>query len=298
MPTLDQFQAFVAAAEAGSFSAAARHLGKAQSAVSTAVSNLEIDVGLELFDRSRRNPVLTAEGAALIPYAQAALQGNHEFIARATSLSEGDKARLTIAVEEGVAFQPVHGILEELAVNAPMTEIELLEPGRNDVAELLKSGRADLGVMLQQEDHVEGLYYRGVGYACLVPVCSRGHPLAELDQVSHADLRRHRQLITRSRSLEDQSHLRERKSPTLWYCDSPYLMIDLVSLGLGWALLPQAVARKRMERGEIVRLHFSFQQSEILQGIDLVWTERHALGPTGAWLKDRLLSLKPEAWRG
>ena len=59
-PSMEQLEAFVAAAAQGSFSGAARALGKAQSAVSTQISNLEIDLGVELFDRTGRNPVLTA----------------------------------------------------------------------------------------------------------------------------------------------------------------------------------------------------------------------------------------------
>jgi DNA-binding transcriptional LysR family regulator len=51
--TLDQLRKFVATADCGSFSVAARQLGKAQSAVSTAIGLLEADLGLELFDRSR-----------------------------------------------------------------------------------------------------------------------------------------------------------------------------------------------------------------------------------------------------
>lgn len=65
-PSLEQFKALLAAAETGSFSAAARRLGKAQSVVSTAIANLEIDLGLELFDRSGRYPVLTEAGAASV----------------------------------------------------------------------------------------------------------------------------------------------------------------------------------------------------------------------------------------
>ncbi len=60
--SLDQLQAFVAAAEAGSFSGAARVLRKAQSAVSTQVANLETDLGLALFNRTGRNPILTPAG--------------------------------------------------------------------------------------------------------------------------------------------------------------------------------------------------------------------------------------------
>ena len=65
--SIEQLEAFAAAAEQGSFSAAGRSLGKAQSAISTQVANLEIDLGVELFDRSGRSPVLTEAGARLLP---------------------------------------------------------------------------------------------------------------------------------------------------------------------------------------------------------------------------------------
>ena len=54
--------AFVEAAASGSFSAAARRMRKSQSTISTAISNLETDLGLTLFDRSTRQPTLTAQG--------------------------------------------------------------------------------------------------------------------------------------------------------------------------------------------------------------------------------------------
>ncbi|MGB1320924.1 MAG: LysR family transcriptional regulator, partial [Vibrio gallaecicus] len=48
----DKIKAFVYAAECGSFSAAAKKQGKAQSWISNAISDLEIDLNLSLFDRS------------------------------------------------------------------------------------------------------------------------------------------------------------------------------------------------------------------------------------------------------
>ena len=79
MPNIENFRAFVLAAELGSFSAAARQMGKAQSAVSTAIANLEIDCDVLLFDRSSRNPVLTKAGEALLASAKGILRGNQEF---------------------------------------------------------------------------------------------------------------------------------------------------------------------------------------------------------------------------
>ena len=88
MTSFDQLQAFVAAADQGSFSAAGRSLAKAQSAVSTAVINLEIDLAVELFDRSTRSPKLTVAGRTLLRYARSVLRSHHELVAHAASVSE------------------------------------------------------------------------------------------------------------------------------------------------------------------------------------------------------------------
>ena len=64
--TLDQFRTFIAAVDEGSFSAAGRRLGRAQSVVSQTLANMEGQLGIQLFDRSGRIPVLTESGRALL----------------------------------------------------------------------------------------------------------------------------------------------------------------------------------------------------------------------------------------
>ena len=57
--TLDQLRVLIAVADEGSFSGAARRLGRVQSAISQAVQTLEATLELALFDRSAKKPVLT-----------------------------------------------------------------------------------------------------------------------------------------------------------------------------------------------------------------------------------------------
>lgn len=296
MPSVDQLQAFVAAVDEGSFSAAGRSLRKAQSAVSTAISNLEIDIGVELFDRSGRNPQLTEAGTALLKFARSVLQSNQEFHSHAASISEGIETQLCIAVEQGMFVHSLTDILSELGEQFPFVEVEILDPGINDVPSLLKEARADIGMMMEQEAYPQGFHFRGVGYSRLVPVCGRAHPLAERKQVSHADLRQYRQLMMRSRSLRPDDQVRDRKSPKVWFSESPYVVMELLISGLGWSVLPQTVVSEKLNTGELIRLHYEFQQTEILQGVDVVWTERQALGSAGQWLLNELLALKPGLW--
>ena len=73
MFSIEQLQAFVATVEAGSFSAAARGLSKAQSVISQHIINLEIDCNATLFERTGRYPQLTEAGKQLLPQAKAVL---------------------------------------------------------------------------------------------------------------------------------------------------------------------------------------------------------------------------------
>lgn len=67
-PTLDQLKVFLAVVETGSFTAAAKRLRRAVSAISYAIATLEQQLGLELFDRQgSRTPALTEAGVAMLP---------------------------------------------------------------------------------------------------------------------------------------------------------------------------------------------------------------------------------------
>lgn len=296
MANLDQLTALVTAVDEGSFSAAARKLGKAQSAISTAIINLEIDSDVELFDRSARNPVLTESGSRLLRYARSALRAAEEFRAQAKSISAGTEATIGIAIEQGIFVHSLMGIFEDLAEQFPHLQLELFDPGPHEVAELLKSGRADIGIMIEQETYPQGFHFIGIGHSQLIPVCSRKHPLTKLERVSLANLREYRQLITRSLSATIQTSQKEQVSPQNWVGESPFLTMDLVLSGIGWSELPWTVVNEKLTTGELLRLNYDYQQSSILQGVDLVWTNQRTLGPSSQWLLRSLQALPPELW--
>jgi len=104
--SLDQLRTFIAAADEGSFSAGGRRLRRAQSVVSQTLANLETQLGVKLFDRSSRSPVLTKQGVALLAEARAVVGGMDAFKARAKGLSDGLEAELSVVVD--VVF-PLNG---------------------------------------------------------------------------------------------------------------------------------------------------------------------------------------------
>jgi DNA-binding transcriptional LysR family regulator len=97
--SLDQLRTFIAAADEGSFSAAGRRLSRAQSVVSQTLANLEGQIGVKLFDRSGRFPVLTDRGRALLADARTVAGNMDLFKARAKSLAGGLEPELSVAVD-------------------------------------------------------------------------------------------------------------------------------------------------------------------------------------------------------
>src|SRR5450759_5992141 len=85
--TLDQLRTFIAAVDEGSFSAAGRKLRRAQSVVSQTLANLEGQLGVKLFDRKGRLPVLTEQGRALLAHARAVAGDMDLFKAHAKGLA-------------------------------------------------------------------------------------------------------------------------------------------------------------------------------------------------------------------
>src|SRR5260370_21296047 len=90
--SLDQLRAFIAAVDEGSFSAGARRLRRAQSAVSEFVSNLAAQIGVVLFDRSERYPKLTPAGVLLVADARRGRAQGGLLKARAKRISRGPRS--------------------------------------------------------------------------------------------------------------------------------------------------------------------------------------------------------------
>lgn len=124
--TKDTVQVFLAVLDHGSFSAAARSIGRVPSAVSMTIGNLEADLNLELFDRSGREPRPTPAAVALQVKARFMLQQFELWEAQALALSKGLESRLSLAIAPELLASDWAVPLEQLAQRFPALEVEVL----------------------------------------------------------------------------------------------------------------------------------------------------------------------------
>lgn len=283
--SLDQLEAFVAAAEAGSFSAAARRLRKAQSAVSTQVANLETDLGLLLFSREGRQPVLTPAGERLLAEARVVLERREHLIGVASSLERRTELRLVIAIDQLYPEHALGGLFAEFATRFPFVELEILFPLMEDVSRLVREGKADLGVMWRQEALPTELGFQTIGWVPLKLVCGRKHPLAK-DRVEWEELKRHRQILVADRGGGPEKQ-RLRVAAEVWWVESHWVILEMVKHGIGWAFVSDHVIAASPTAPDLITPDLQFDDGDWPVALELVWHKQRPCGPAAEWLRTR-----------
>ncbi|XKE45894.1 LysR family transcriptional regulator [Halomonas organivorans] len=281
--SLDQLEVLIACAERGSFSAAARHLGRAQSAVSTAIGHLEADLGCTLFDRRGRLPRLTEAGDALVHEARAVIRQCQRLESRALAIAQGEEARLVLAIDEALVEMPqVDETLEALAHHYPALQLTLLYGAQGDIARWVEDRTADLGILLGRLGR--GPLLEGVPIAHLrqVLVVGRDHPLAGRPSPTPGDLAAHRQLLIASRS---EGEAAAPLSAQFWRLNSFYSMAELATRGLGWALVPEHIAQYPPFRDHLVALSGEALGTLPVIEVETVSRRDAAQGPIARWLR-------------
>lgn len=145
--TFRQIRYFVATAEAGQIVQAAANLSISQSAITTAIKDLEQAVGINLFLRSAHGMELTSAGREFLAHAYD-IQKKIYDATHLTAVSSALEGTLTIAATYTVIgyFLPYH--IEKLKRQFPHLKIQLFELNRESIEEGLLSGRYDIGVLL------------------------------------------------------------------------------------------------------------------------------------------------------
>jgi DNA-binding transcriptional LysR family regulator len=277
---LEQIRLFVGVAEGQSFSAVARRINRAQSAVSSAIAMLETDLGVLLFERSSgRQPRLTAAGTALLEEAREVLRQCQRLDGRALGLARGEEVCLRLAQDEAMPYQPVLDSLEALAQAFPLLEVQLASGAQGDVARKLLERRADLGLLFHHEQMPEALERQRLGTIEMVTVCGAGHALAAAGHVDRRELARHRQLL-----MAPQYPGGEQISPSVWRTDSFYAMAELLLRNLGWAWLPRHVVQYPTYQSQLVELSSDWTPPPLV--VELVCRRDEALGPAALWLAE------------
>lgn len=274
----DNIHLFLAVIERGSFSAAARSLGKVPSAVSMGIANLEAELGYPLFDRSHREPVPTAMASALVPHARLIAEQLKQLQVHAVELSLGLESRLSIGVVADLDKTPLLAAIKHLAERYPLLDIEVLSAPQDDVLQLLHSARVSVCLAFAglSVNVLERFQFVGTErmIATISPDNAAFQTLGEAPYLE--DLVQVRQIIVASRDLPI-SETRPLLGESHWRTDTLAMALEMVEAGIGWGNFPLSVAGPLLATGRLKRLSFKNIENGLVLPVHAVWLKNQPL---------------------
>ncbi len=230
--TLRQLQFFVAAAEAGSVTGAARNLSISQSSVTEAIRALEDDLGVLLFDRQARGLEITLKGQSFLRHARQILADVSTARSAFRDEAEAAPGRLSLGVTSLVAGYVLSDILSRYRRAYPKIELTVIEDNADYLQHLLIGGELDVAVLVTSSVkdrmalNVESLLVSP--YRLWLPL---GHPLADQEYIALEELAGQPLIQLMVDEIEESTRRRTAAPPLLVESCTRYGMVSRYCIG-------------------------------------------------------------------
>lgn len=248
--------AFVTVADTGSFSQAAQLLFLTQSAVSKRIALLESQLECKLFDRIGRQVLLTEPGQALLPKARDILASMEDAERMLGNLSGRVGGRLALAASHHISLHRLPPLLKRFVEHFPAVELDLQFAASEVAYEGVLKGELELALITLAPEQDERICARTVWNDRLQYVAGRNHPLADIHKPDLSELSRYPAILPGPDTFTHQRVRQQLAGQGLElnlgmstdYLDTIRMM---VSIGLGWSLLPETMIDNRLVRLEM-----------------------------------------------
>src|ERR1700676_1892710 len=287
--SLDQLRTCIAAADAGSFSAASRRLRRAQSVGSQTLANFEGQLRVKLFDRSARLPALTDQGRGLLADARAVAGDVDLLKARAKRLAGGLEPELSVAVDVVFPLAPFTATVAAFRKEFPATLLRF-DIESSAVIEPVLEGRCAVGVMASLKVVPPQLTRERLLAFRLPMVVSPQHPLASHGApIPAAILSEHIQLVHADPSDLSRPGGFGLLSPRVWRLSHLGAKLAFLRAGLGFGLMPLHMIEADLASGALIQITGESAPPEgHVIAMSAVYRTDNPPGPAGRWFIDRL----------
>ena len=256
-------QHFIALAQEGSFTRAARKVNIVQSGLSNSIKELEEELGSRLVERTTRKVSITETGMLFLQHARATLASLEGAVQAVRSQDGVVRGQLRLGIMQSLgSYLELAPLLKRFRSAFPMVDVTVRVPASDTVPGLLRSGEIDLSFhAIIDKDQWPGIQLIPYMQDPLVAVCPSDHPLASRSSVTietlsneiFVDLTRDRALRRLIDKVFAQHHL---KRTTAFEVSEIQTAMQFVANGLGVAIVPSAFARSftRSWSGVVLRI--------------------------------------------
>lgn len=249
---------FLTVAQEQSFTKAAEKLFTTQPSLSQQIKDLEQEVGVTLFDRSKRVVTLTQEGQAFLKYAEQALYHAKQAIAAARQVAEEKNNQIHIGFLNVAELKIMPRILNQLKTNIPNLKIHLHSLTCTEQIQKLKNSELNISFTRYQLDHPdyenlhilsEQIYIVGAEYL---------HPSTRVMRL--AELKNHTLIMCDQNAspvfydkLNTLIDFEKNHEQMLWVTNV-LQHINLINMGMGLSFVPEYLLKFLNDNVKVIRL--------------------------------------------
>lgn len=257
-------QAFISVAEHSSFSLAAEQLCLTQPAISKRIANLEDELTARLFDRLGRQTRLTEAGRALLPRAQRILAEVQDSRRAISNLSNEVTGRLSIGTSHHIGLHRLPPVLRSFNNRYDNVELDLRFMDSEQACEAVLHGDLELGIVTLPLEPANKLACTPIWQDPLQVVVGQDHPLHGRQRIDLPTLANYHAILpahgTFTRAVIDGAFRLHQVTPLLRLSTNYLETIKMmVSIGLGWSILPKIMIDKDLHVLKVAELQLSRQ---------------------------------------
>ena len=284
---IPNLNAFVAVAETASFSMASEHLYLTQPAISKRISALETELDVQLFDRIGRKVTLTEAGSALLSRARTILQQVEDSKRAIQNLSGHIAGKLSIGTSHHIGLHRLPPVLRAFTHTHPEVELDLHFMDSEEACHAIEHGDLELGIVTLPLEPAKVLQTHKVWPDPLDIVVNQSHPLAQLEKITPKHLAEYSAILptrgTYTRQIFEHT-MRKHKLKLKIGLSTNYLetIKMMVSVGLGWSVLPRSMLSKELKT-------LTIEGITLERKLGIVWHSGHTLSNAAKAMSDMLI---------
>lgn len=249
---LNHVNMFLQVIASGSISSAARILRKSHTAVSSAVSNLEIDLCVELVRRDGYKVEPTEQALRLIPYMRSLLNYQQLIGDIAFNLNKGPR-NLRVLLDTAIPPSFCDTVSSVLLDDFNMVSLIRTSPADSLATIKQDNAEIDIAITIDEELKISRFNQCVLGYTKAFVVAHPQHPLCNASLHSIASLANYRQISLGSR-FGQHSNLLRPVSDKVLFVENFDDMLRLVEAGVGWGIAPHYFVEERLRAGTLAVL--------------------------------------------
>ncbi|MEB6667486.1 LysR family transcriptional regulator [Acinetobacter vivianii] len=279
--TSEQLELILEIIDRGNFSAAARALNRVPSAVSMAIANLEAELNLKLFERSKNHLAPTEIALSIEPHARLIVTKLRQLEMHLTELSTGLETRIAVGIAADINQKLLLAGIERLMQRYPLLDIEMVSAPQQELKARLHQNEIDLYIAYSSSELDLNERFRLLGTEKFVAAVSPkdAQQLKDNNKNELTMLSELRQIIVASKHypLPDSRVL---VSDSCWYTDSLFMAINMVEQGFGWGNFPLSIVQEHFAKGSLIRLEFRDTTNRLDMPIHAIWPSHKPLSQT------------------